>query len=79
MPACISQAPNDPFDSRRGPLSLASCLLSSSTVGAQPEQRPVTCVPSRDLQFLATHRPSRWSESCASDYPTILSSIDQMD
>jgi len=49
MPACpdrISQAPSDPFDSRRGPLSPASCLLSSSTVGAQPEQRPVTYVPS---------------------------------
>jgi len=45
-PDCISQAPNDPFDSRRRPFSLASCLLSSSMVDAQPEQRPVTYIPS---------------------------------
>ena len=79
-PDCISQAPNDPFDSRRRPFSLSSCLLSSSMVDAKPKQRPITYAPSSipDLQFLATHRPSRWSESCVSDY-LILPSSNRLD
>ena len=56
MPACtdrVSQAPDDPIDSARGPSYLASCRqrLISGLSGGHLRMPP----PPSDLQFLETH------------------------
>ena len=80
MPACtdrVSQAPDDPFDSARGP----SLVPLSSMVGVRPEQRLLyVCSPSRicnsfkpalSVGGIVSRGPG---ESFASDRPIHLSS-----
>ena len=74
----ISQAPDDPFDSIRGPSYRASCLPLSPMVDVQPAQSPLTHVP-LPLEFAIFGRQLlqqvAWglSGSCTSNRPVFPS------